>query len=78
MAAVDVANAPGKFVVFGEEKGGERAAGRVFAEELIDGTEKVLRVVPRNGALAAEIGLQVGHEQSRGDAFAGDVADDEA
>jgi len=31
-----------------------------------------------DGALAAEIGLEIGHEESGGDAFAGDVADDEA
>ena len=78
MAAIDVADAAGKFVVLGEEERGERAAGRVFAEELIDGAEKVLRVVTRDGALAAKIGLQIGHEQGRGDPFAGDVADDEA
>ncbi len=78
MAAVDVADAAGKLVVFGKEEGGERAAGRVFAEELIDGAEQALGVVSGNGALAAKVGLQIGHEESGGDAFAGDVADDEA
>ena len=57
MTAVDVADAAGKFVVFREEEGSERAAGRVFAEELIDGAEQALGVVAGDGALAAKIGL---------------------
>ena len=35
-------------------------------------------LVAREGELAAEIGLKVGHEKSCGDALSGDVADDEA
>jgi hypothetical protein len=57
MAAVDVAEAAAGDMVIGEEEGGEGAVGRVLAEELIDGAEEALRLVERDGALAAEIGL---------------------
>ena len=77
MAAVDIAEAAGGDVVVGEEERGEGAVGRVLREELVDGAEEALGLV-RDGALAAEIGLQIGHKESGGDAFAGDVADDEA
>ena len=78
MAAVGVAEAAGGFVVFAKEQCGERAIRRVLAEELIDRAQKTLWVVAFDGALAAEIGLQIGHEQRCGDAFAGNIADDEA
>ena len=78
MAAVNVAEAAAGNVVVGEEEGGEGAVGRVLGEELVDGTKNIFQAILRDGALAAEIGLQVGHEQRGGDAFAGDVADDQA
>src|SRR5579859_7918487 len=78
MAAVDVAQAAGRDVVIGEEERGEGAVGRVLREKLIDGLQETLGVVERDGALAAEIGLQIGHEEGGGDAFAGNVGDDQA
>ena len=45
---------------------------------MIDGAQEALRLIERNGALAAEIGLQIGHQQRGGDAFARNVADNEA
>ena len=78
MAAVDVAEAAAGDVVVGEEERGEGAVGSVLREELIDGAEEALRLVERDSALAAEIGLQIGHEESGGDAFAGNVTDDQA
>ena len=77
MAAIDVAKAAGGDVVVGEEKSGKGAVGSVLGEELIDGLEEALGVVKRDGALAAEIGLQIGHEESCGDSLPGNVADDE-
>lgn len=47
-------------------------------EELIDGAEEALGLIEGDGALAAEIGLQIGHEKSGGDALAGNIADDQA
>jgi len=77
MAAIDVAEAAAGDVVVGEEERSEGAVGGVLGEELIDGTEEALRLVERDSALAAEIGLQIGHEESGGDAFAGNVADNQ-
>src|SRR5438034_3448621 len=39
---------------------------------------EALWLIQSDGALAAEIGLQIGHQESSGDSFSGDVADDEA
>jgi len=47
-------------------------------EELIDGAEEAPGLIEGDGALAAEIGLQIGHEKSGGDALAGNIADDQA
>ena len=57
MAAVDVAEAAGRDVVIGEEERGEGPIRSVLGEELIDGLEETLRVIERDSALAAEIGL---------------------
>src|SRR5258706_14474646 len=78
MAAIGIAQAACRVVVFGEEKGGEGAVGSVVAKELVHGAQEALRLIQSDGALAAEIGLQIGHQESGGDSFSGDVADDEA
>ena len=78
MAAIDVAEAAGGDVVVGEEERGEGAVGRILREELVDDAENIFHAIVRDGALATQIGLQVGHEESGGYAFAGDVADDQA
>jgi hypothetical protein len=77
MAAIGVAQAARGVVVFGEEEGGESAVGSVVAKELVHGTQEALGLVEGDGALAAQIGLKIGHQESGGDAFPGDVADDE-
>src|SRR5258708_1171210 len=77
MAAVGIAQAAGGVVVFGEEEGGECAGGSVVARELVDGAKEALGLVKGDGALAAQIGLKIGHQEGSGDAFSGDVADDE-
>ena len=78
MAAVNVADKAARDVVIDEEERGEGAVGRVLGKELIDGAQEALRLIERNSALAAEIGLQIGHQQRGGDAFARNVADNEA
>src|SRR5271170_789950 len=78
MATVDVAEPAAGNMVIGEEESGEGAVGRVLREKLIDDAKNIFQAIVRDGTLAAKIGLQVGHEQSGRDAFAGDVADDEA
>ncbi len=78
MSAIDVADKAARDVVIGEEERGESAVGRVLGKELIDCAQEALRLIERNSALAAEIGLQIGHQERGGDAFAGNVADNEA
>src|ERR1700751_6147527 len=75
MAAVDVTQAAGCVVVLGEEKRGEGTAGSVLAEKLIHGAEESLGLIQCDRRLAAQIRLQIGHQQSRRDAFSGNVAD---
>jgi len=77
MTAIGVTQAARGVVVFGEEEGGEGAVGSVVTEELVHGAQEALELIECDGALAAEIGLQIGHQESGGDAFSGDVADDE-
>src|SRR5712671_1574015 len=78
MAAIGVTQAAGGVVVFGEKEGGERAVGSVVAEELVHGTQEALGLIESDGTLAAQIGLEIGHQESGGDSFSGNVADDEA
>ena len=78
MAAIDVAEAAAGNMVVGEEERGEGAVGRVLREELVDDAKNIFQAIVRDGALAAQIGLQVGHEKGSGDAFAGNIADDQA
>src|SRR5229473_196685 len=77
MAAIRIAQAAAGVIVFGEEESGEGAVGCVVAEELVDGAKEALGLVEGDGALAAQIGLKIGHQEGGGDAFPGDVADDE-
>src|SRR5258708_2395825 len=69
VAAVGVAQTAGSVVVLGEEKSGEGAVGSVVAEELVHGAQETLRLVQSDGALAAQVGLKIGHQESGGDSF---------
>jgi hypothetical protein len=77
VAAVGVAESAGGVVVVGEEDGGVGAVGGVLEEETVDGLEEELRLVAGEGVLAAEVGLEIGHQEGGGDALASDVTDDE-
>jgi hypothetical protein len=78
MAAIYVAEATGRDVVIGEEERSEGTIRSVLGEELVDDAKNIFQAILRDGALATEIGLKIGHKESGGDAFAGDVTDDEA
>jgi hypothetical protein len=78
VAAVGVAETAGGVVVVGEEESGVGAVGGVLEEETVDGLEEELGLVAGEGELAAEVGLEIGHQESGGDALACNVADDEA
>ena len=78
MAAIGVAQAARGVVKFGKEKGGERAVRSVVTEELVHRAHQTLQLVEGDGALAAHIGLQIGHQEGGSDSLSGDVPDDEA
>ena len=78
MAAIGVTKAAGGVVVFGEEECGEGAIRRVVAKKLVYRAQEALGLIESDGALAAEIGLKIGHEESGGDSLSGNVANDEA
>ena len=78
VAAVGVAETALCVVVVGEEDGGVGGVGGAVEEEAIDGLQEELGFVAGEGELAAEVGLQICHEEGGGDAFAGDVSDDKA
>src|SRR6185437_5171175 len=74
MPAVGVTQAARFVVVIGEKERRIRIVSRVFIEEAVYGAEEKFWIRQRKSALAAQIGLQVGHQQSSSDPFAGDVA----
>src|SRR5712664_1812750 len=78
MAAIGVTQAACGVIVFGEEESGEGAVRRIVAKELVHGAQEALWLVESDGALAAQIGLKIGHEESGGDSLSGNVANDEA
>ena len=78
MAAIRVTQVANGVVVFGEEECGEGAIRRVVAKKLVYRAKEALGLIESDGALAAEISLQIGHQESGGDSFSGNIADDEA
>src|SRR5271169_4666234 len=78
MPAIGVAQASRLIVVFREEERGVCAIGRVFTEEPVDRPQKPFGFFDCHRALAAQIGLKIGHEEGGRDPLAGDVADHQA
>src|SRR5260370_37894465 len=64
MAAIRIPQVAGGVVIFGEEEGGEGTVGSVVAKELVHGAQKALGLIEGDGALAAENGLEVCHQES--------------
>src|ERR1039457_6451474 len=75
MPTIRVTQAPRLVVVFGEEERGVGAVRWVFVEELGDRAQEAWRRTQGNGALAAQIRLQIGHQESPRDSFSRNVAD---
>src|SRR5215470_14614986 len=75
MATIRVAEAARGVVVFGEEESGVSAVRRVFAKKLVHGAQQAFRLVQSDRALAAEVGLQICHQESGCDSLARNVAD---
>ena len=77
MATVRVAQAASRIIVLGEEKRGEGAVRGVLAKKLVHRTQQALRLIHGDSALAAQIGLEIGHQQCSGNSFTGYVANHE-
>src|SRR5260370_40564029 len=75
MAAIGVTQVACGVVVLGEEKGGESTDGSIVAKELVHGAHQSVRLIESDGAQAAQVGLEIGHQESGGKSFSGDVAD---
>src|SRR5690349_7152256 len=74
MSAVGIAQAPRLVVKLSKEEAGIRVVRRILIEKLIHGMQKALRFIQRNGTLAPQIGLQVGHQKSAGNSLSGNVS----
>src|SRR5215831_1787096 len=73
VAAIGIAKEARRVIVLREEERSVIAVRSVFEKQLIHRTQKLVRLLRSVGALAAQIGLQVGHQQRGGHAFPGDV-----
>src|SRR5208283_2025775 len=76
VAAIGVLHFAGAAVVDGEEERGIAVSGRAFVKELLDGFQEARKIIERNRVTAAEVGLQVGHQKSIGNALPGNVGKD--
>ena len=75
VSAIGVAQAARATIVLGEKQRGVGALDRILEEQPVHRLQKSLRMFQRDGALAAQIRLEVGHQQSSRDSLARDVAD---
>src|SRR5690348_6135387 len=63
VAAIGIAQAPRPVIVFGEEERRIHAVERVVVEELIHRSQESFELFHSYGALAAQVGLQVRHQE---------------
>src|SRR4051795_3240199 len=78
MPTVGIAQAPEFVIVLGKEERRIGALGSVVIEEPVHGLQKLLRLIQSDGALAAQVRLKVRHQESRGDALSGNIANYQA
>src|SRR5438132_5490655 len=77
MAAIHVAKGARGIVVVREEKSCEGTIGRIVTEEKIDRSQETLRLIQRKRKLAAQIGLKIRHQESRGNSLSCNIGDHE-
>ena len=75
MPAIGIAQPPASIVVFREKQRRVSALRRVGEEQLVHRLEKTLRLVDGHRALAAQVRLQIRHQQRPRDSLARDIAD---
>src|SRR5882757_2741124 len=73
MSAVRVAQSARAIVILAKKQSGIGAVGSVVIKQLVDRVQQTLRLVPCNDALAAQVGLQIRHQESAGNSLPGDV-----
>src|SRR5205814_1293787 len=73
VSAVSIAEAGRLCVVFSEKQRSVGPVDGIPVEEVVDRTQKEFGLRQGESALTAQVRLQVGHEQSGGDAFPRDV-----
>jgi hypothetical protein len=73
VTAIGVFELAGDVVIDGEEESGVGVVGGAVEEQLVDGVEKAREIVKRDGVAAAEISLEIGHQQSAGNSLPGNV-----
>src|SRR5260370_39746763 len=78
MSAIGVAQAPRPVVVLGKEERGVAAVVRVLVKQPIHRAQQALRLVECDGALAAKVRLQIGHQKSGGNPLSRNIGDDQA
>src|SRR5260370_2937177 len=72
---IHVAQAPSFIIVFGKEKRGIGAVGRVFIEQLVHRPQEPLRLIQSDCTLAPQVSLQVGHQESGTDPLSSRITD---
>ena len=77
MSAIGIAETPCIVIVLGEKQRRESILGGVLVKEPVYRAQEEFGMSQRQRALAAQIGLQVSHQESRGNPFAGYVTDDQ-
>src|SRR5579862_247813 len=78
MSAIDIAHVSRAVVIFREEERGISVVGGILVEQLIHGLQQLPRIIPHDRALAAQVRLEIGHEQSTSNSLPSDVAEHQA
>ena len=75
MSAIYITQAPRSVVVLGKEQGGVGVFGRILVKQAIGQLQEALWLIQCDGGLAAQIRLQVGHQERSRDSFSCNIAD---
>src|SRR5580765_1292051 len=75
MSTVSVAQALRLVVIFGKEEGGVGVVGGIVIEQLVDRSQKPLRIIPCDRTLAAQVRLQIRHQEGASDSLPCNVAE---
>src|SRR5208282_5986271 len=75
VSAVGVAQEPRFVVVFGKKQRGVGVLRRILVKELVHGAQEAFWLIESNGALAAQICLQIRHQKSSRNSLPGNITD---